>query len=1211
MSIKDFIPKYPRIQDKSFYQDIFRKDEFYRNRIGTDDESTEENVGSESFKPMKHQIIGSRYISPYTPYDTLLINHEMGTGKCVLPGTNVTLYNSLQLHSRASSETSISSNTSLQSSISSISGDGSVDLGAPKTIVTSTIKIETLWNPASIQCLVSDEEWSIPLNETYVFSYDGVNVCKNKVSRVFRQKLIDQYIVEIQTQSTVLTMTMAHKILTASGWKNAPHLRPFMPIAIYNDIDNTVKYECITSIRIYKYTGYVYDLEVENHHTYIANDVITHNTCYAIGIAEHVRNIDPSVSKVLILSNSDRLLQTFKDQLERCGANSNSKKAYSFKTYTTFGVSLDGLSDENIKTNYSNSIIILDEVHHIHKHSSDKSEKKTRGDIVYRAMHNMLHLVTNSRKLLLTGTPMHNDPTEIVDIMNLILPLDNQMNLSYFKKNDGEGWTLNQQTIDKFRNFFKGRVTYLRADQSQIDLQYISQNPNITKDTGIIWSTCNNIMSEFQSDIYDKAYDIDDKVKARDETKESKEDDPVKLLQLIQKKTASKTIYANTIQASLCVFPTDVDWNTKHLERRKETISSQRKKIRVSELGTYSATYDKVIRELASNETELAFVYCNLVEYSGVDTLVYFLKASKYKDANKDGVINEGISNGESAEEIFSKLDTGVKRYIHIRTRQIDAKDGGLIQEAMKETRKQMEAQRRQKALEKGIQYISGETTALRTSKLLDLFNHPLNRTGKYIHVIVGSKLVEEGYSFKNIRQIHITTPFWNWSETSQAIARGLRAHSHDALIEDGGKVTVKVFLHASIPKNPIKSIDVKRYLSSSEKFKSIQAVQDIIKTMSFDCALLYDRNKLPTDKPYQCDGIDEKVDIDTSTSQLFYARKKAIRDLIITIFKENDYISLDELLSIGRENKLHEFEIMSTINTIITSNEIIFNRYNIGCFLKEYHDVLFLSLISKPGVTNLDNHYTYNPTVLKPISQQEIINQVYSRNVTDAIDKFGLSDQTTKILTPNLTEYLIEEAISNKNNEVILMYTDHIRKQDELVVSYYLKNTINGQLRCKHADEDWRDCKTGEEVAIMEKKIDLKEGYIYGTYDKQGKFSVLYYRKPKITKTGKEDKRTASRGRVCTTCTVGDLAIILVNSGIGKDNGYDAKSGDIKDIKKKYNSIPYSLYKEHKKKFSELTKDEINLYGYWFKDRLDKMSAWQVCDLIEKHMQENNMVVV
>ena len=66
MEIENFIPYYPSISDKDFFQVIFDKKEF-------------KEEGKDGL--LAHQQFIARFLSPYTPYNKLLLYHKMGTGK--------------------------------------------------------------------------------------------------------------------------------------------------------------------------------------------------------------------------------------------------------------------------------------------------------------------------------------------------------------------------------------------------------------------------------------------------------------------------------------------------------------------------------------------------------------------------------------------------------------------------------------------------------------------------------------------------------------------------------------------------------------------------------------------------------------------------------------------------------------------------------------------------------------------------------------------------------------------------------------------------------------------------------------------------------------------------------------------------------------------------------------------------------------------------
>lgn len=69
-----------------------------------------------------------------------------------------------------------------------------------------------------------------------------------------------------------------------------------------------------------------------------------------------------------------------------------------------------------------------------------------------------------------------------------------------------------------------------------------------------------------------------------------------------------------------------------------------------------------------------------------------------------------------------------------------------------------------------------------RISSYRKIFNDVDNLFGKNIKVIIGTKTMSEGITLKNVRQIHIVEPWWNFSRLDQIIGRGVRSGSHEHL---------------------------------------------------------------------------------------------------------------------------------------------------------------------------------------------------------------------------------------------------------------------------------------------------------------------------------------------------------------------------------------------------------------------------------------------
>lgn len=89
----------------------------------------------------------------------------------------------------------------------------------------------------------------------------------------------------------------------------------------------------------------------------------------------------------------------------------------------------------------------------------------------------------------------------------------------------------------------------------------------------------------------------------------------------------------------------------------------------------------------------------------------------------------------------------------------------------------------------------SGNQSSEEKEDILKKINSDDNKYGNIINVLLISKSGTEGIDLKNIRSIHITEPYWNYSLIQQIIARGVRYKSHIALPESERNVQTYVYL--------------------------------------------------------------------------------------------------------------------------------------------------------------------------------------------------------------------------------------------------------------------------------------------------------------------------------------------------------------------------------------------------------------------------------
>ena len=306
---------------------------------------------------------------------------------------------------------------------------------------------------------------------------------------------------------------------------------------------------------------------------------------------------------------------------------------------------------------------------------------------------------------------MKDDPSEFSSVMNLILPLNSQfINEKLFINNyfDKDG-IFKKSMIEDFQTHIKGRVSYLKSMPSEVQKIFIGEKLRNLKHF-IVYP---DRMSDFQSTHYLKAFEKD---------------------------RTERSIFINSRQSSLFVFPDGTSGNlgfnqTRYVQKRKivdggiNLIGDDNKKIvkisytlgrelineltensrqngligSLSKLQKFSSKYAKTIKIINETYPSKNLVYCEYVNGSGAIMFAKLLELFGFSEA--------------TGKEITKK-----KRYILLTDQTANPKNLG---------------------------------------KLIEKFNEVENIDGEYISVIIGSRIISEGFTFKNIRREFILTAHW------------------------------------------------------------------------------------------------------------------------------------------------------------------------------------------------------------------------------------------------------------------------------------------------------------------------------------------------------------------------------------------------------------------------------------------------------------------
>jgi hypothetical protein len=301
----------------------------------------------------------------------------------------------------------------------------------------------------------------------------------------------------------------------------------------------------------------------------------TGKTCTAIAAIEQLRYEKNShIKRALIFAKGARLIKNFIQELLFTCTDGRyipdnfklltdlekvrrvrkiTSEFYNFFTFEKFAKYLTKLSDEDIINQFSNSIIVIDEVHNIREkmekqHNKDYDFFKKESFDVYKQFHRMFHLIKYSKILLMSGTVMKDDPSEFSSVMNLILPLNSQfINEKLFINNyfDKDG-IFKKSMIEDFQTHIKGRISYLKSMPSEVQKIFIGEKLRNLKHF-IVYP---DRMSEFQSTHYLKAFEKD---------------------------KTERSIFINSRQCSLFVFPDGTSGNlgfnqTRYVQKRKINV---------------------------------------------------------------------------------------------------------------------------------------------------------------------------------------------------------------------------------------------------------------------------------------------------------------------------------------------------------------------------------------------------------------------------------------------------------------------------------------------------------------------------------------------------------------------------------------------------------------------------------------------------------------
>lgn len=462
-----------------------------------------------------------------------------------------------------------------------------------------------------------------------------------------------------------------------------------------------------------------------------------------------------------------------------------------------------------LQDTFANRLIIIDEVHNI-RSSDNKKEKRvaSRLDMLVKYVHPL-------RLLLLSATPMYNDPKEIVWLVNLM------------NKNDGRSVLDSREIFDTQGNFIEA------ADGSESGKELLMR-----KATGYVSFVKGDNPYSFPYRIFPNDYKSPNSLKVTSYPRQTilggQIVQPMEHLDLYCVGTGSyqATVYQHIIKAirekteSGKLAPENMErFGYTLLQRPLEALNM------TYPIGDDEALSDVSINSLVGIEglNRVMTFRKNKTEYEyrpGVEHI--FEKKHLRKYSAKLHQIVDAIINAEGICLVYSQfLDGGVVPLaLALEEQGCSRFDGpNLLQDSSKKKSK--------------ITYtmITGNedlspNNALAVKKASD----ESNKDGSIIKIIIISRAGSEGLDFANIRQVHILEPWYNTNRIEQTIGRAVRNCSHKNLPFD--QRNVMIFLYATLLKNDMEAADMYVYRVAELKAILIGRVTRALKEGAIDCLL-------------------------------------------------------------------------------------------------------------------------------------------------------------------------------------------------------------------------------------------------------------------------------------------------------------------------------------------------------------------------------------
>lgn len=450
---------------------------------------------------------------------------------------------------------------------------------------------------------------------------------------------------------------------------------------------------------------------------------------------------------------------------------------------------IDRIKTGNVKINkefldtFKNSLVICDEIHNVY----NSLQKNNWG----MALQIILDADKSTRAVLMSATPINNNPSEIVDLLNLLLNKSQRIARSdFFNKG-----VLKKGILNKLKKLSTGRISYL-----------IDKNPKYYPSRSFVGESIDGIkylkfvrcpLTPNHAKAYKQAHSGTDTL--------SQENWYV--LDFILPGPDDEFIYKSADLKKIAMA--DQTWKNKNNIDVVDGIPTgaflQMENLK-SVSNKYFTMMNNIVKLIKSRSGKI-MIYHNYVNMSGV----LFIKEIMLRN----GIIDEymgGVGNTLCAV-------CGNRRDQHV-----DDKDPKYH-------------------IFKPVRFviIHSDLDKRTTEKSIDKYNRVSNSMGDEFMILIGSRMIKESYDLKAIQHMFIMSRPDNIPMLIQIMGRAVRKNSHEALPQNMRHVNIS--LYTSSLKSGI-TYDEQKYKEKVKDYTVIQEIEQILNENAIDAIINYNTIK-------------------------------------------------------------------------------------------------------------------------------------------------------------------------------------------------------------------------------------------------------------------------------------------------------------------------------------------------------------------------------